>query len=387
MRRIAVVTTSRADYSLYRSTLRKLSAEPGCELLIVATGTHLVPAHGRTVETLMSDGFDVAAQFDCLEEGDDPSSTARSMARALAGFSGAFERLRPDWLVVLGDRFEMHAAGLAALPYRLPVAHIHGGEITAGAYDDALRHSLTKLSHLHFPATELSAMRIVQMGEEPWRVTVSGAPGLDEFETIPNIDREELGRLVGLDLAQDPLLVTFHPTTLDLVPPAIQACRFFGALADRQEPIVVSMPNADTGNLGVRRHAEEFVGEKPNRRLVAALGPETYVNLMRIGAAMVGNSSSGIIEAPSFGLPVVNVGSRQEGRERASNVIDVPLEASAVRSALVQAMDPSFRAGLTGLASPFRQSRPACDIITERLMRQSLGSELVVKRWHDGSRS
>jgi UDP-hydrolysing UDP-N-acetyl-D-glucosamine 2-epimerase len=384
VRRIAVVTTSRADYSLYRSTLRKLSAEPGCELQIVATGTHLVPAHGQTVETLVTDGFEVAAEFECLEEGDDPGSTARSMARALAGFSEAFEKLEPDLVVVLGDRFEMHAAGLAALPHRLPVAHIHGGEITSGAYDDALRHSLTKLSHLHFPATELSAMRIVQMGEEPWRVTVSGAPGLDELETVRNIGREELGRLVGLDLSQDPLLVTFHPTTLDSVPTAVQACRFFAALSGREEPIVVSMPNADTGNLGVRSHAEEFVSERPNRRLVAALGPEIYLNLMRIGAAMVGNSSSGIIEAPSFGLPVVNVGSRQEGRERASNVIDVPLEADAVRSALAQALDPSFRAGLKGLVSPFRQGRPACDIITERLMGQQLGPELVVKRWHSG---
>lgn len=384
VRKIAVVTTSRADYSIYRATLRAILDHPSLELALIVTGTHMETEHGLTRQQIEADAIPIAYAFPCLDKDDSPAGTARSMARALEGFASAFASLEPDVVVVLGDRFEMHSAAAAALPFRVPVAHIHGGELTLGAYDDAFRHSLTKLAHLHFPATDNSARRIAQMGEESWRITVSGAPGLDEFTTIPHLDREILSERVGIDLTESPILATWHPTTLESMPQLDQVKIFLEALASRPEPIVLSMPNADTGSREVRGCIEAFVAGHPNRVLQPSFGPEVYVNLMRIGVAMAGNSSSGILEAPSFGLPVVNVGRRQEGRERATNVIDVPLDTTAIIQALAQATEPTFRERLLGRPSPFRQGRPASEIIRERLALIELGPELLLKRWNEG---
>ncbi|MBL8065970.1 MAG: UDP-N-acetylglucosamine 2-epimerase (hydrolyzing) [Chthonomonadaceae bacterium] len=383
MIKVAVATTSRADYSIYFSTLRRLQAEPMAELCLIVTGTHLSAAHGMTVNAIRDDGFSVSYEFSCVTEDEDsPLSTATSMSQALEGFAHAFSALRPDVVLVLGDRFEMHGAAAAAVPFRIPVAHIHGGDVTEGAYDDQFRHSVTKLSHLHFPVTKLSAKRIVQMGEDPARVVVCGSPALDDIASIGHMTLAKLGADIGFPLEVPPLLVTYHPTTLSQGDQGEEARMFFDSLDCIEGPVVVTQGNVDTGHKGVTATAKGFVAKSANRVLVSNLGREHYVSLMRHAWAMAGNSSSGILEAPSLCLPVLNVGLRQGGRERANNVIDVPLDRAAIQAGLRQAQDPDFKAGLRAEDSPYVASRPACETIVEKLVNTEFNPDLLAKKWH-----
>jgi UDP-hydrolysing UDP-N-acetyl-D-glucosamine 2-epimerase len=349
---------------------------------MIVTGSHLSPEFGMGVRTIESDGFEIADCIEVLGSSDTPEATANAMGLGLTGFAAYFGRQRPDILVVLGDRFEMHVAALAALPFHVPVAHIHGGEITIGAFDDALRHSMTKLSHLHFVSTAEYARRVGQLGEEPWRITVSGAPSLDNLRTIPLRGREELERDPGLRLADTFLLVTYHPATLDMGDPAEQARALFRAIESTGLPSMVTMPNADPGGQAIRAVVRERAAANPLVRWVENLGTEAYFSLMALTAAMVGNSSSGILEAASFGLPVVNVGLRQEGRTHGPNVIDVPATENAILRGLRTALDPRFKAGLNGLTNPYGDGH-AADRIVDRLRDVDLGESLLIKRFAD----
>ena len=382
-RRIAVVTTSRADYGIYRPVLRRLNDDPSIELVLFVGGMHLLPAFGMTVRAIEADGFPIAARIDCLEDEDSPAAVARAMARATHGFAEACRTIAPDMLVVLGDRFEMHAAAVAAQPFRIPLAHIHGGELTLGAMDDALRHSITKLSHLHFTATEPYARRVMQLGEEDWRVTVSGAPGLDNLEEIEIVSKSELSALLNLSLDPAPLMVTYHPEALADLTAEAQGAAIFAALEETARPCVFTAPNADAGGRILRDMIEDFVTRHPDARFVENLGTEAYFGLMAAAAAMVGNSSSGMIEAASFALPVVNIGNRQEGRMRPANVIDTPTETRAVIDAIRHAICMDFRDSLAGLRNPYRGDGPASAIIHRRLASEPLGRALTAKRFVD----
>ena len=276
----------------------------------------------------------------------------------------------------------MHAAVLAALPFAIPVAHIHGGELSYGAIDDLLRHSMTKLSHLHFVATAEYAARVRQMGEEPWRVLVSGAPALDNLAAIPMLSREQLEERVGLRFDAPPLLVTFHPVSLEFERAAEQAEELLAALDGLDAPIVATKPNADAGGRAVLEKLTAWVKDRPRRVLIDNLGARAYFSLMQVAAAMVGNSSSGLIEAPSFRLPVVNIGTRQDGRSRAANVIDCACERDAVRAAVRRALSSGFRDSLAGLINPFGTGR-AAEIIVERLRTVELNDRLLRKAFHD----
>lgn len=383
MRCIAVVTTSRADYGIYRPVLRALETDPAFEVRLLVSGSHLSPDFGMTVRDIEADGFPVSERIETLLASDSPEGTAKAMALGLAGFGQSFRRSRPDLLMVLGDRFEMHAAALAALPFRIPVAHVHGGEVTAGAMDEALRHSMTKLSHIHFVATEEYGRRVIQLGEEPWRVTVCGAPSLDNLRTAVLKSRQEMESRLGFNLGEQFLLVTFHPATLDEADPAHQARTLLDAVVATGLPAVVTMPNADPGGRRVREVLLEIAAKNSSVHLVENLGTESYFSLMRIAAAMAGNSSSGIIEAVSFGLPVVNVGARQLGRVRAANVLDAPCEAEALAAVLGKALDPAFRATLAGLTNPYGDGH-ASERITARLKEVDLGPALLLKKFADG---
>ena len=382
MRTIGIVTVARSDYGIYLPLIRKVQADPDLRLQLIVAGAHLSPEFGLTVETIEADGFEIGERVEMLLSSDSPEGIAKSMGLGTIGFAQAYTRSRPDILLVLGDRFEMHAAAVAALPFKIPVAHIHGGEITQGAMDDALRHSMTKLSHLHFVATEGYARRVVQMGEEPWRVTVSGAPGLDNLNGFKPMGRGELEELTGMQLDVDPLLVTYHPVTLEYEQTEWQVGEMLAALEGCRLPMVFTSPNADTGGRVIRSMIREFVERRPDARVVENLGTQAFFSLMARAAAMVGNSSSGIVEAPSFGLPVVNIGSRQRGRTRAANVIDVDYHRNDIIAGLEKALASDFRSSLRDLPNPYGDGR-AAEVIVQRLKDVPLNQNLVVKAFAD----
>ena len=382
MRHIAVVTGSRADYGIYTPILRRLGDEPSVAAFLLVTGAHLSKDFGMTVQAIEADGFEIAERIDMEIGPDTPAAIARSTALALSGFAAAFERRRPDLLIVLGDRLEMLAAAVASLPFNIPVAHIHGGEATEGAIDDAVRHALTKLSHLHFVALEAYADRVIQMGESPWRVTVSGAPGLDHLNDFIPLSPAELERECGVRVADTTLLVTYHPVTLEYGQAAWQMTELLAALREVGAPVVLTFPNADTSSRAIIEAARRYVSEAGNAQLTASLGTRGYLSLMSHASAMVGNSSSGILEAASFGLPVVNVGTRQQGRVRGKNVLDVGYTRAEIAAAIRTALSQEFRASLSDLVNPYGDGR-AAERIVERLRSVELGAALLRKRFHD----
>jgi UDP-hydrolysing UDP-N-acetyl-D-glucosamine 2-epimerase len=382
VRTIGAVTVARSDYGICLPVLRAIRAEPDLRLQLFVSGTHLSKEFGLTVRDIEADGFPIAKRVPIPRRSDAPEGIAESMGEGTAAFARAFARQRPDILLVLGDRYEMHAAALAALPFALPVAHIHGGERTEGALDDALRHCITKLSHLHFVAAEAYANRVRQLGEEPWRVTVSGAPALDNLRSLALLAPQELAARFGLRLDGPFLLVTFHPVTLEFERTDEYAAELMAALETAGLPAVFTMPNADTRGRQVRKRIEEFVRAHPASQAVENLGTQGYFSLMARAAAMVGNSSSGIVEAPSFKLPVVNVGSRQGGRLRAANVLDAGSGRAEIAAGIRRALSPDFRAGLASLVNPFGDGR-AAERIVAVLKGGELNAALVRKGFHD----
>jgi len=387
MRRIAVVTTSRADYGIYRPLLMKLQGDPKVALLLVVSGMHLRPEFGHTVDEVETDGLAIAERLDFIGEDDSGLAVARTMGRATVAFAEAFDRLSPDIVVVLGDRYEMHAAAVAAQPLAIPVAHLHGGELTLGAMDDNLRHAMTKLSHLHFVSTPDYAKRVRQLGEEDWRITVSGAMGLDNLKEQERASRDELKSLLDLSFDPAPLLITYHPATRQAGDVESQTAGLFKALDQCGLPCVFTAPNADEGGRCLKGLIEAFVKAHPNARLVDHLGTRGYFGLMENAAVMVGNSSSGIIEAASFSLPVVNIGNRQEGRVRASNVIDVNVEESAIENAIRKALSKDFKETVVGLKNPYQAEGLAAASIHKTLIETPLDERLIKKYFVDADKA
>ena len=380
-KRIGVVTVSRSDYGHLRPVLEALRRAPDLELLLLVAGMHLASEFGLTVRDIEADGFPISARVEMLGGGDTPEAVAAATGRGVAGFGEAFARLRPDVVVVLGDRFEMLAAAVAALPFALPVAHIHGGEVSEGAMDNQIRHAITKLAHLHFASAEPHARRIAAMGEEPWRIHTVGAPGLDRLATTEPLSRAALARELGLPEAGPWLLVTFHPVTLEYRDTAAHIDELLAALEKTDGFIVITYPNADTAGRLIIERIEEFAGRHPRRcRLAKSLGERLYLSLLRHADLMIGNSSSGLIEAPTFGLPVVNVGSRQRGRLRGANVIDVePLREDILRG-IEAAQALPFRVRARAAANPYGDGHAAPRIV-EILRSVPIDVRLVQKRF------
>lgn len=382
MRTVGVVTVARSDYGIYLPVLRQLQREPTLRPMLIAAGMHLSPYFGLTVKAIEQDGFRVDERVEMLVASDTPEGVAKSLGLGIIGFAQVYARSRPDILLIMGDRYEMLAAASAALPFKVPVAHIHGGESTQGAIDEAIRHSITKMAHLHFASTEVYAQRLIQMGEEPWRVTVSGAPGLDNLRHFQPMSREALEREFGLDLSSPLLLVTYHPVTLEYEDTREQMAELLAALEDVGLPVVFTYPNADTGNHAIVQMLRDYVTGHEKARLVVNLGTQGYFSLMSEAIAMVGNSSSGIIEAPSFRLPAVNIGPRQAGRLRARNVIDVPCHRAAIAGGIRRAASPAFRASLADMDNPYGDGH-AAERIVQRLATVPLDGKLLMKRFHD----
>lgn len=381
MRHIAAVTVGRSDYGIFQPVLRALHERGNLRLSLIVAGMHLVEGFGRTVDAIEADGFEIAARVQMLLASDSPEGIAKAMGLGTLGYAQALAQIRPDILLLLGDRFEMHAAGVAAVPFKTPIAHIHGGEITEGAIDDALRHSLTKLSHLHFVSTKEHGQRVIQMGEEPWRVTVSGAPGLDNTRHVKLLERAAFEERFGVRLGDEFLLATFHPVTLEFEQAEAQFAELLAALDEIGKPVLFTMANADTGGQAINRMIRDYTSQSPAAHLVENLGTQGIFSAMALTSAMIGNSSSGIIEAASFGLPVVNVGTRQAGRVRGDNVIDTGNGRAEIVEAIRRATSQEFRAGLTGLVNPYGDGF-AADRIVDRLSTVELGSRLLVKKFH-----
>ena len=377
-----MVTTSRADYGIYLPVLRLIQADPTLHLHLLVTGTHLSPEFGLTSQAIQDDGFEIAEKIEMLVSSDTPEGIVKSMGLGLIGLSQAYSKKRPDILLVLGDRFEMHGAALAALPFKIPVAHIHGGELTTGAIDDSLRHSITKLSHLHFVTTDEYHQRVIQLGEEPWRVVTSGAPGLDNLNNLKLLTRPEIESLYHLKLAEVFLLVTYHPVTLEFEQTREQVEQLLYSLRQVGLPIVFTGINADTGGQIIRSLVHQFIDTYPQAQLVENLGTQGYFSLMNQATAMVGNSSSGIIEAPSVGLPVVNIGTRQQGRVRSKDIIDVSYSSYEIVAGIKKAIAPGFRARLAGVPNPYGNGQ-ASDIIVRHVKNVSLDHRLISKQFVD----
>jgi UDP-N-acetylglucosamine 2-epimerase (non-hydrolysing)/GDP/UDP-N,N'-diacetylbacillosamine 2-epimerase (hydrolysing) len=382
VRTIAVVTTSRADYSYYIPLLNAIRAEPELRVCLLVSGMHLSPQFGLTVSAIEADGFPIAARIEMLLGSDTPEAIAKAMGLGTIGFGQKFAEFQPDILVVLGDRFEMHAAVVAALPFNIPIAHIGGGEATEGLIDEAIRHSITKMSHLHFVSHQEYAKRVIQMGEEPWRVSVTGALSLDNVHSLKFLSDDELSARIGLPFEKiRPLVVTYHPLTLNPGETVRHISDFLAALHDSGHAVVFTATNADTSGHTIMAAIDEYVASHGNARVVDSLGLQGYFSLLRRAAGIAGNSSSGILEAATFELPVLNIGSRQRGRLHGSNVVDCADDKESISKGLMTILDQDFRARLRGFQNPYG-SGTAADKIVKVLKSVELGPNLIIKPFY-----
>lgn len=340
MRKICVVTGSRADYGLLYWLMKDIQADPDCRLQLAVTGMHLAPEFGLTFQAIESDGFTIDARIETLQS-DTPGGIAKSIGLGVAGFGAAFAALRPDLIVLLGDRFEIFAAAQAALVAKIPVAHIAGGDTTQGAYDEAIRHSITKMAHLHFVTNEHAARRVRQLGENPEQIFNVGSPGIDYIKRADLLGRPELEQQLGLKFLPHNLLITFHPPTLDVEPADLQFQTLLSALDGLpagQFGLFFTKANADTGGRRINQMIDDFIATRPHARAFASLGQLRFLSLLAQVDAVVGNSSSGLYEAPSFKKPTVNIGDRQKGRPQADSVINCAPSAAQIAAAIKTAL-------------------------------------------------
>lgn len=379
-RKICVVTGSRADYGLLYWPMRLIVEHEDFELQVVVTGMHLSPAFGETWRQIEADGFAIASKLEMLLSGDSSVSVAKSVGLGVIGFADAFERLRPDILMVLGDRFEILAAVQAALFARIPVAHLCGGDVTEGAFDESIRHAITKMAHIHFPTNADAARRLVAMGENPEYVFTVGSPGLDRIRHMKFMARDAFFDAVKLTPMSKTLLVVFHPVTLDSSNPLVQLEELLAALENLGSKVSLLITGANSDNAGqlINARLQAFVESHLNSTFWLSLGSELFINALQHVDAIVGNSSSGLYEAPSFGIPTVNIGDRQKGRLRAASVIDCAPERHAIRVA----MDKALIRGRLPTVNPYGDGH-AAELMVDKLQRISDFGPLIRKSFFD----
>lgn len=382
-RKICVVTGTRADYGLLTPLVSEIVADSALELMLVVTGTHLSKNFGMTVNAIEADGFPISARVDILTSGDDAPAVCTTIGTAVTKLAETFADLDPDMVVVLGDRYEILAAVTAAMISRIPIAHIHGGELTEGAFDDAIRHSITKMSHIHFVAAEPYRRRVIQMGESPDRVFIVGAPGLENLRKTDLIDIPSLEASLGLNLTPPVFLATYHPATLE----GSDTDRGIDALLSALEQfpkatIIFTGVNADPGRERIATAIQAFVDQNPGRTAVFdSVGQQRYLSLMNNAALVIGNSSSGIIEAPAIGTATVNIGSRQTGRLRASSIVDCEGSPTAIAEAISTALGEEFQHALDRTSHPYGDGFVGSRIV-EILKTVNLDG-ILVKKFHD----
>ncbi|MDO8635890.1 MAG: UDP-N-acetylglucosamine 2-epimerase [Dehalococcoidia bacterium] len=380
MKKVAVVTGTRSEYGILQPVLRAIEAEPELGLSLVVTGMHLSHEFGYTVKEIEKDGFDISARVDMLPGGDTLEAMAESVGRGITGMAQTWARLKPDIILVLGDRAEPLAAAIAGAYMNIAVAHIHGGDAcTGGNIDDANRYAITKFAHIHFPATMKSSERILKMGEEEWRVHMVGSPSLDVILNETLLPAEDLARQLELDLSRPLVLLVQHSVTTQVEAAPQQMRTTLEAVVEAGYPVVLIYPNSDAGGRRMIEVIKQFES-KPMISTFKSLPHREYLSLMKVASILVGNSSSGIIEAPSFGLPVVNIGIRQEGRERGSNIIDVGHNKQEIVQAIEKALtDKEFLVGVKKGENPYGDGK-ASPRIAGILSRMEITPQLLQKK-------
>lgn len=362
--KLCVVTGSRSEYGLLYPLMKLMKDDSAIEMQVVVTGMHLSPEFGLTYREIEKDGFEIHEKVEMLLSGDTDVAIAKSTGLGLIGLTDALHRLQPQWVILLGDRFETFAAAIAAHIMKIPIIHIHGGEVTIGATDDAFRHAITKMSYLHFTSAEAYRTRVIQLGEDPKRVFNTGAIGLDNVKQLTLLTRPELEQQLGFREIQDAVLVTFHPATMEKRSPEQQVRALLEALEREQLRVIFTLPNADANSRIIIKMINEFAEKHSDRvKAFTSLGQLRYLSLLQYVRAVVGNSSSGIIEAPSFGIPTVNIGIRQEGRIRAESVIDTGTSVKEIRAALEKAFSVEFRKQCRKVKNPYGKGNAGAQIL------------------------
>ncbi|TGL10772.1 UDP-N-acetylglucosamine 2-epimerase [Leptospira meyeri] len=381
-KKICVVTGTRAEYGLLSHLMKGIKAEPEFKLQVIVTGMHLSPEFGLTFQQILEDGFEIDQKLEILLSADTASSITKSIGVGLLGFADTFERLKPDLLVVLGDRYEILAAASSALIFNIPICHIHGGELTYGAYDDSIRHSITKMSKIHFTAAKEYRNRVIQMGEDPNFVFEVGGLGVDSILRLPIIPKEKLEEDIGFCFGKKNLLVTYHPETLSNESPSKQIQELFGALDSLEDTnLIFTHPNSDNGGREIISLIEEFVKTHSNAKSFSSLGQVRYFSCIRYVDGVVGNSSSGLLEVPTFKKGTINIGNRQTGRLKAESIIDTTTSKDSIIEGIRKLYSEDFQNILKLVVNPYGQGHATEKIINE-LKKINIGS-LLEKKFYD----
>jgi GDP/UDP-N,N'-diacetylbacillosamine 2-epimerase (hydrolysing) len=382
MKKICVITGTRAEYGQLRWVMQGIKDDSNLTLQIIATGMHLSPEFGLTYKAIEQDGFQIDRKVEMLTSSDTPVGIAKSMGLGLIGFADALDELQPNMIVVLGDRFEIFAAVSAALVARIPVAHMHGGETTEGAFDEALRHSITKMSHLHFVAAEAYRQRVIQLGEQPERVFLVGGLGIDNIKRLQLLDKSALEASLDFKLGPKNLLITFHPATLETAIAENQMDALLAALAaliDTQ--LIFTMPNVDTDGRALIKMVKKYVGQHPNARAYTSLGQLRYLSCIAQVDGVVGNSSSGLTEVPSFKKGTINIGDRQCGRLQAKSVINCEATRESIASALGQLYSTDFQSRLHHVINPYGEGGASIKVV--HTLKHYPIADIVKKSFYD----
>lgn len=381
-RKICVITGTRAEYGLLRWVMQGIKDDSDLLLQVIATGTHLSPEFGLTYREIEQHGFHIDRKIEILVGADTPVAIAKSMGLGLIGFGQALSELQPDLILVLGDRFEIFAAVAAALVARVPVAHLHGGELTEGAFDEAIRHSITKMAHLHFVAAEEYRQRVIQLGEQPDRVFLVGGLGVDSIKRIRLLDRAELEASLEFSLGEKSLLITFHPATLETHVAADQMAELLASLDELHDTqLVFTLPNADTEGRILIQMVKQFVERHANARLYASLGQLRYLSCVAQVDGVVGNSSSGLTEVPSFKKGTVNIGDRQRGRLQAASIINCAPERGDITAALERLYSADFQMSLRQVHNPYGEGGASEKVL--RILKDHPIGQIAKKFFHD----
>ena len=379
---IGVLTVARSDAGIYLPVLKAIQDHPKLKLKLIVAAMHLSNEFGLTYKYLEEQGFKIDERIEMTTSSDTPEGLAKSMGLGMISFGQLFGKWKPDILMVLGDRFEMLAATSAALPFNIPVAHLHGGEATEGNIDEPIRHSITKMSHLHFVSTKEYYNRVVQLGEEPWRVQISGAPSLDLLKTINFWSKDKLESKIGLSLNKPTILVTLHPVTLDYQNTLDHIKCVLKALEKLKIQVVFTYPNSDTSGRIIINHIKKCVEKYEWASEVVNFGQEGYFTMLNYASAMLGNSSSGIIESASFGIPVINIGNRQRGRIRSFNVIDVGYNHKEICESIKKVIKPDFRKKLEGMKNPYGNGDASSKIV-DVISKVQVNQKLIMKKFYN----
>jgi GDP/UDP-N,N'-diacetylbacillosamine 2-epimerase (hydrolysing) len=382
-RKVCVVTGTRAEFGLLRWLMQAIQNCDDLSLQVVATGTHLSPEFGYTYQEIEDAGFQIDVKVEMLLSSDTNSSITKSMGLGLIGFADAYERLAPDILIVLGDRFEIFAATSAAMIAGIPIAHLHGGETTEGAFDESIRHSITKMSHLHFVAANEYRRRVIQLGESPDRVFDVGGMGIDAIKRLELLTREELERKLDLSFGEKSLLITFHPVTLEGSSSSVSQMEEVLAVLGKfhDTSLIFTMPNADSGGRVLSARVQKFVDNNPNAKVFTSLGQLQYFSCLAQVDGVVGNSSSGLLEAPAFKIGTINIGDRQKGRLKAESIIDCEPDYDSIIAAFDTLYSIQFQASLSGVLNPYGKGG-ATESIVKVLVEYPL-ENIRKKRFHN----